>query len=140
MIRNILLQWFVPLARKPPFCNRAYRITNIVLDWRVYWAGVGCWSAWGTHDDAPQLSYAASQHKGLTVLGLHKSENVLHVLYKPWSRISLTTRCCIKTTVLREVYSNPSLQRTISVLVYNLNIRQYVSTAVINTMSSQALS
>jgi len=64
------------------FCNRSYRITNIALDWWVYQMGIGCWSVWSTHDDAPQLSYAASRHNGLTVLGQYKSENVFHILYK----------------------------------------------------------
>jgi hypothetical protein len=39
-----------------------------------------------------------------------------------------------KSTVILHLYRN------ISVLVYNLNIRQYVSTIVINRMSSQVLS
>jgi len=41
MMREILLEWLVSLARKPSFCNKAYRITNTVLDWWVYKAGVG---------------------------------------------------------------------------------------------------
>jgi len=41
VIREILLEWLAPLARKPPFCNKAYRITNIARDWWVYQAGVG---------------------------------------------------------------------------------------------------
>ena len=55
----------------------------------------GCWSAWGVHDDAPQLSYAASWQNALTVLSQYKSENVFHVLYKPGSRISFTLRCSV---------------------------------------------
>ena len=50
-------------------------------------------------------------------------------------------QCATKLTQrLTEWCVSPSLYRTISVLVYNLNIRQHVSTIVINRMSSQALS
>ena len=67
-------------------------ITNTALDWQVYQVGNGHWSALGAHDNATQLSYAASQHNGVTVLGQYKSENVFHILYKPCSRISFTLR------------------------------------------------
>jgi len=38
---DILLEWVVLLATEPIFCNRAYRITNIGLDWPVHQVGVG---------------------------------------------------------------------------------------------------
>jgi len=100
-IRDILLQRLIPLVRKPFFCNRAYTITKIALDWQVYHVGNGRWTAWGTHDDAPQLSHAASRHNGLTVL-----ENVFHILDKPWRRISFTLRCSMHSCKENE-FSGP---------------------------------
>ena len=40
-IRDILLEWLVPLAREPLFYNKAHRITNVRFDRRVNQAGVG---------------------------------------------------------------------------------------------------
>ena len=53
----------------------------------------------GVYDNGSQLSYAASRHSGLNVLGPYKSENVFHELNKPWSIISITLWYSIKTVV-----------------------------------------
>jgi len=66
----------------------------------------GCWSVWGTHGDGPQLSYAASWHNALTVLGQYKSDNVFHILYKTWSRISFTLTCSMHSCKQNE-FSGP---------------------------------
>jgi len=47
-IRDILLEWLVPLAREPLFYNKAHRITNVRFDRRVNQAGVGQQGAYMT--------------------------------------------------------------------------------------------
>jgi hypothetical protein len=78
------------------FCNRDYRITNTALDCQFYPAGVGRHEA---HMTMPHGCHMLHHSTMDWLLGPYKSENVFHVLYKPWSRISFTKRCCIKTIV-----------------------------------------
>jgi len=77
----------------------------------------------GTHGDGP-----------------YKSENVFHILYKPWSRISFMLQCSIKTTFFMKSLVILHLYRNISGLIYNLNKRQYVTSIDVNRMRYQALS
>ena len=95
---------------------------------------------WDAQDDAPQLSCAASRHNGLNVFAYTKvrmfstycttmQQNFLYVdvFYKDRSFYE-------KSTFILHFYRN------ISGLVYNLNIRQYVSSIALKRMRSQALS
>jgi len=98
-----------------------------------------CWSAGGTYD-SPQMSHAASRHTELIVFGPYKNQNVFHELYKPRSRISFTLRCSIDSSFYEKSTFILQLYRNISGLVYNLNIRHNVSSIVVKSMRSQALS
>jgi len=68
------------------------------------------------YDNGPQLSYAASRHSGLTVLGPYKSENVFQELNKPWSIISITLWYSIKQLFLLDIYEMlPKLSENLNI-------------------------
>jgi hypothetical protein len=123
-IRDVLLEWLVPMAREQHFHNRAYGIT-IGLDWWVHQGSVG-----------QRRVHMMTAHSVMCCFTAHWTDCAQYIP---------KCECLLWIVQTMEQFCEKSrftllLYRNISRLEYNLNMRQYVSSTGVKRMRSQALS